>query len=236
MSLGKANTRMLDGNEFINWESTYTTVQSNSATWEPQTLSFDEINAQLTVSLGNTVSLSSLSGGGGGGNWSLIGTTTISGSPSVVDFSLTGSHRKYMFEFEDVVSATAYLLNMRTSSDGGTTFDSGSTDYTYGGGAQATYGPTYAQAGFIRLTGSVSTAANRGIYGELIIYDPFGTTRHKRVESKLSRTLWNDANSMDIDIWAGARRTTLAVNAIRFYFSSGNFVNGGKIRLFGWNE
>ena len=33
MSLGKANTRMLDGNEFINWESTYTTVQTNSASW-----------------------------------------------------------------------------------------------------------------------------------------------------------------------------------------------------------
>lgn len=66
MSLGKSNTRMLDGVEFINWESTYTTVQTNSASWEPQTLTFDENNAQLTISLGNTVSLSSLSGGGGG--------------------------------------------------------------------------------------------------------------------------------------------------------------------------
>jgi hypothetical protein len=33
MSLGKSNTRMLDGVEFINWESTYTTVQNNSAVW-----------------------------------------------------------------------------------------------------------------------------------------------------------------------------------------------------------
>ena len=65
--LDKVNTRMVDGVEFVNWESTYTTVQTNSASWEPQTLTFDENNAQLTISLGNTVSLSSLSGGGIGG-------------------------------------------------------------------------------------------------------------------------------------------------------------------------
>jgi hypothetical protein len=175
-------------------------------------------------------------GGGGGGNWTLISTTTISGSPSVIDLSLTGSHRKYMVEFEDVGSALAFSFYMRTSSDGGTTFDSGSTDYVYGGGAQATYAPTYAQAGFIRLSGFISSDDNRGMYGELVIYDPHNTSRHKRVESKISRTIWNDANSMDIDIWAGARRTTSAVNAVRFYFEAGNFTNGGKIRLFGWTD
>ncbi len=52
-----------------NWQSTYTTVSSFSASWgtggSPQTLSFNESNAQLTISDGNTVSLSSLSGGNG---------------------------------------------------------------------------------------------------------------------------------------------------------------------------
>jgi hypothetical protein len=54
-----------------NWQSTYSTVQANSSTWGtggvPQTLSFNENNAELTLSLGNTISLSALSGGGGGG-------------------------------------------------------------------------------------------------------------------------------------------------------------------------
>ena len=44
--------------------SVYNTVQTNSATWgsgsSPQTLSFNESNAELTISDGNTVSLSSL--------------------------------------------------------------------------------------------------------------------------------------------------------------------------------
>jgi hypothetical protein len=46
-----------------NWQNTYTTVSSYSATWGRQTLSFNESNAQLTISDGNTVSLSALSGG-----------------------------------------------------------------------------------------------------------------------------------------------------------------------------
>lgn len=50
-----------------NWDSTYTTVQTSSASWgivsSPQTLSFNESNAQLTISEGNTISLSALSGG-----------------------------------------------------------------------------------------------------------------------------------------------------------------------------
>ena len=47
----------------------YNTVNSYSATWvndAPQTLTFNNINAELTISGGNTVSLSSLSGGGNG--------------------------------------------------------------------------------------------------------------------------------------------------------------------------
>jgi len=48
-----------------NWNSTYTTVQGYSGTWSTgiQDLSFDESNAQLSISNGNTVSLSALSGG-----------------------------------------------------------------------------------------------------------------------------------------------------------------------------
>ena len=48
-----------------NWQNTYSTVSSFSATWGRQTLSFNASNAQLTISDGNTVSLSALSGGNG---------------------------------------------------------------------------------------------------------------------------------------------------------------------------
>lgn len=46
-----------------NWQSTYTTVSSQSANWI-QTLSFNSSNAQLSISNGNTISLSALSASG----------------------------------------------------------------------------------------------------------------------------------------------------------------------------
>lgn len=56
------------------WQSTYTTVGSNSANWT-QTLSFNTSNAQLSISNGNTISLSSLSASSGGGSLPAGGTT-----------------------------------------------------------------------------------------------------------------------------------------------------------------
>ena len=51
-----------------NWNTAYTTVNANSASWgtggQAQTLSFDPNTAKLSISLGNTVSLSSLSATG----------------------------------------------------------------------------------------------------------------------------------------------------------------------------
>lgn len=53
-----------------NYQSTYSTVFANSASWgaggAAQTLSFNESTAQLTISDGNTISLSALSGGTAG--------------------------------------------------------------------------------------------------------------------------------------------------------------------------
>jgi len=44
----------------LEWNSSHTTVQSNSSSWTSQTISFDSLNNELSISNGNTVSLSSL--------------------------------------------------------------------------------------------------------------------------------------------------------------------------------
>jgi len=55
------------------WESVYTTFKDASSTFltsetDSQTLSFNEATKELTISTGNTVSLSALGGGGGSGD------------------------------------------------------------------------------------------------------------------------------------------------------------------------
>lgn len=57
-----------------NWQNTYSTVNTTSASWL-QTLSFNSSNAQLSISNGNTISLSALSASGSGGSLPAGGST-----------------------------------------------------------------------------------------------------------------------------------------------------------------
>lgn len=64
------------------WNSTYTTVNTYSATWSTglQDLAFDDNTALLSITNGNTVSLSALSGGGGGGGDPAVNTVVYNNS------------------------------------------------------------------------------------------------------------------------------------------------------------
>ena len=69
-----------------NWESTYTTFRDASSTFltsetDSQTLSFDETTKDLTISNGNTVSLSSFNGASG--NYLPLSGGTVTGNLSV---------------------------------------------------------------------------------------------------------------------------------------------------------
>lgn len=68
MPLGKTNTRMLTGVEYDRWEGTYTTVNTNSATWA--------------------------TGGTGGGGLSGISYNrwAFTGSPPTSSFSISGAN------------------------------------------------------------------------------------------------------------------------------------------------
>jgi hypothetical protein len=142
-----------------------------------------------------------------------------------------------MFELEQVVCNSAgYNLQLRTSTDGGSTFASGATDYTQGGGPQASFSPGGANAAQVLLTGAVGTVDENGVFGEIIFYDTANTTRFKRIESKLSYSVWNVTTSVDTYIGAARRNATADIDAVRFLWSGGVNFKGGKIRLFGWNE
>ena len=81
-----------------NWDSTYTTVQTESANWETggvaQSIAFDEISNELSITYGNTISLSSLAGAGGdpeattlvrtnSANWDSVYTSYNANSASI---------------------------------------------------------------------------------------------------------------------------------------------------------
>lgn len=65
-----------------NWNSTYTTVNTYSGAWSTglQTIAFDEDTAQLSISYGNTISLSALSGSKGTAGDPAVNTAVYTGS------------------------------------------------------------------------------------------------------------------------------------------------------------
>ena len=174
--------------------------------------------------------------GGSGGNWVLISTTTITGSPSEVDFTFTGSYRKYRIELENVYgSLDGYNLRMRTSTNGGSSFDTGASDYGYAYGPIGTYGPVSTTSSTIELTGVfVGNASDEGINGEIDFFDPLNANLKTFAKWEVFGRTYNSA-APNIWVGSGYRDSTADVDAVRIYFSSGN-LSGGKIRLFGWSE
>lgn len=188
---------------------------------------YDGTNMQMQSTLGNAAS--------GGGTWVLISTATISGSPATVDISLSGSYRKYLVEFEDFYSTGAnYNLFMRTSSDGGSSFDSGASNYQWGRGALGSYSPVLSNGTAVDLLPLPGVGSTKGIVGTITFFDPLNTALKSRFHWELSRIVYN-SSAIDLFLGTGYRDAAADVNALRFYFDAGN-VGGGKIRLFGWSE
>jgi len=175
-------------------------------------------------------------GGGSGGNWVLISTTTISGSPSTLDFTFSGSYRRYRLELENVYGGLdGYQICIRTSTDGGSTFDSGSNDYGYANGPLGSYAPTSTTGTSIVTTGSFTgSATDEGTWGEIDFYDPLNASFKTFCKWELFGRSFNSA-APNIFVGAGYRDSAADVDTVQLFMSSGSFA-GGKIRLFGWSE
>ena len=88
------------------WDSTYTNVKTNSASWGTggvaQNLSFDEDLNELSLTFGNTISLSSLAGGSGA--YVPLSGGVMTGSLTAVDITSTGKFYGDGSELTGIVS------------------------------------------------------------------------------------------------------------------------------------
>ena len=192
------------------------------------TLMTPQRTAQAITALGG--------GGGSGGNWVLISTTTISGSPSALTFTFSGSHRRYRLELENVYcTSDGYQIRMRTSTDAGSTFDSGASNYGYTYGPHGTYGPISTTGTYIETTMNlVGSATDEGIWGEIDFFDPLNASLKTFAKWQLFCRIYNSA-AANVITGAGYRDSAADVDTVQLFFSTGNF-GGGKVRLFGWSE
>ena len=164
----------------------------------------------------------------------LIDTATASNS-ATLEFALDNTkYSGYYVLFDSVIPSTDNVqLLMRFSSDGGSTFDSGSGDYQYAARSVATNGTVSDQSSAgdsaINLSANVGNATGEtGVNGTLDLVSS-GEGRPS-VRWQISRT---SGAGIFIQNWGVGERTSIVeVNGLQFLYSTGNIASG-KIYLYG---
>jgi len=160
-------------------------------------------------------------------------------SSATLDFTTwySTSYDEYQIEMVNIIPATnAVTLQIRMSTDGGSTYDSGSNYFSDAGlfyPSGVTHGGSTSAATFGSITPSDTTtnsASNGGIVGRLKLYSPGSTTAYKLILLE-TRQL---ASAAQWQVMAGGitYASTSAVTAFRFYMSSGNIASG-TVRVYG---
>ncbi len=147
------------------------------------------------------------------------------------------SYDSYVFILQNVIPSTGAYLLMRTSTDGGSTYDSSAGNYEWAqhgmiNSASHSEDNISSQTS-IKLTGDqanmyVSTTA--GVSGRVEVLGPH-LTQWTMINAGLSYVS-NNGNRPAIINTAGHRESAADVDAVRFLFSSGNIASG-TITMYG---
>jgi hypothetical protein len=171
-----------------NWENTYSTVSSFSALWGRQTLSFNESNAQLTISDGNTVSLSALSGG--------IGSSGVSYLSALNDVYIPSPVNGQVLTYSSVLQK--WTTGSPASASGATGYYGSFYDTT----AQTLTGANQAKRLDIANTfeaNGVSLSSNKIVFNNFGTYEIIFSIQYKNTSvSQEDIYVWFRKNGVDI--------------------------------------
>ena len=172
-----------------------------------------------------------------GGAWNFISSASPT-SEANVDFTVSNTYGIYVVSFMDLVgSNTSENLYLRTSSDAGSSYDSGGTDYNWhyshsGTGSTGYDAYNNTGANFMALTYGPGSGASSiySINGFLYCYNPSGTVKHKHFN--WMTTNLDNSGELRASDGLGSRRSIADIDRLRFYWNNGTFT-GGTIRLYG---
>ena len=172
--------------------------------------------------------------------WVLISSTDVSGTPSTID--LTGfdaaTYDDYCIVLGNIRSSSDAQLHLRTSTDGGSTFDSSGYRYAGSGAENSSgtstvfgYGSNTSSANQILLTNSnVGTNSNEGVSGHIFIYKPH-LAMNCHIHGSFSGS---DGAGYPFSCNIAGHNTAAAdVDAVRLLWSAGSFEDRGTINLYG---
>jgi len=173
-----------------------------------------------------------------GGDCEFIASATASGSASITFTDLSSSYSSYIVEMQGVQPATdGVQLWLRTSTDNGSNYDDGGSDYIWSmwtvhdGGSDGEGDTSDSKIILLGTPGEeLGTASGETSSGTLRIFDPSS--------SNYTRFCFNGSFTEDSSYHAsmheaGMRLSTTAVDAIEFSMSAGNIATG-NFKLYGF--
>lgn len=202
-------------------------------TTDPVALAVGANNLVLTADSAEVSGLKWAAGGGGGSGAVFLSSATASAS-ATLDFasSIDSTYNVYMFVIQDLIpSVDGATYRVRTSSDGGSSYDASASNYAYqynnAGSAVTSGAQTY-----IQISEAVGNTTGEKLDAILYLNNPSGTD--------YTQCLWhagvlNNSASPRMSIGMGIRKQQAIVDAIRFYPSSGT-ITSGTIKMYGLTQ
>ena len=157
----------------------------------------------------------------------LISTDTVSTAVFSVDIAIpTSGYSFYRMIVTNLTGSAVASVRFRTSSDGGSTFDAGASDYNNENNAAsniylANGGTPFSDADARKGSNIENTFINTAGF-----YFLLGTEMSYYRASDASAQYYSGLVS-------GVRNSATQVNAVRYFFSSGN-ITGGTFKLYGY--
>lgn len=168
--------------------------------------------------------------------------TQVASNDATIDFTsnIDGTYKNYLVEFTNVRPATdAVIFQMHVSENGGGAWKIGASDYQYSNfGRNTAVDNSYVSTGDTSMALSddsvgskLGNGANESYSGEMVVYNPSGTALQKLVRGS-TVYVTDDTADLQMQTIAGSYKgTTNAINALRFFMSSGNMY--GTLKLYG---
>jgi hypothetical protein len=165
-----------------------------------------------------------------------LGTLTASSSSSLDLTSLISStYDDYLVILDDIRPGTSAVnLEIRTSTNNGTSFDNGASNYQYAYSLLDTSGSApsitaSSGATFIQAAGSIANGAASALSGKINLYSVNGTSNNKRMTFEFT---YSQTSTFTYVAGNAQRISTSAINAIRLLMSSGN-ITSGTAKMYG---
>ncbi len=176
-------------------------------------------------------------GPGGASAMELISSSDADNVASVAFTGLSSTYFAYILVMSRVRALSGHPhLCMRTSSNNGSSYDSGASDYAWTGYGRNDGGNAFAGLladSYLRITGDgasrdLGTDAAEEVYGHLVIFNP-SASEYTKVVGQIS---YQDNDLDPVAFSAGGVRLSAAdVDAIQILMDSGNL--SGTFKLYG---